>query len=431
MNGFNDWKNAHRITTHERSDSHLVAVKKGFENAKAHHVDSAIAKQLENEPQYWIEFPTRIVPVVTFLAKRGHPFRGHTELFGQKYNGNYLGLLELPSQFVPFLAEHIRRYGNKGRGQVLYLSSTICEEFVKLLSDRVKAKIIAEIKKAKYYSISIDSTPDIAHIDQLSIVMRYVRTDGQPVEHFLGFIDIDKHEGKYLFEILKSFLDECGIKLEDCRGQMYDNARNMSGTYSGVQAPFHQVNPLAEWISCTAHSLHLVGTAAAESSTDAVRFFGIGQRLYTFLSASPQRWSKLLENLPKQSPVVKSLSQTRWSARADTAKALASNYKVLQNSVDAIARNSTQPPLVMLEAKSLVSKRSSLNIVLMCIVWNNILDRVNKALQAPGIEIGSVVMHDRVLLEHIHSLRDSERFDRFENEAKSVAPGLDYDDENK
>ena len=42
-----------------------------------------------------------------------------------------------------------------------------------------------------------------------------------------------------------------------------------------------------------------------------------------------------------------------------------------------------------------------------------------------------MVMHYRVLLEHIHSLRDSKRFDRFENETKSVAPGLDYDDENK
>ena len=59
------------------------------------------------------------------------------------------------------------------------------------------------------------------------------------------------------------------------------------------------------------------------------------------------------------------------------------------------------------------------------------MNRVNKALQAPGIEIGSVVMHYRVLLKHIHSLPDSERFDRFENEAKSVAPGLDYEDENK
>ena len=70
----------------------------------------------------------------------------------------------------------------------------------------------------------------------------------------------------------------------------------------------------------------------------------------------------------------------------------------------------------------------------MWIVWNNILDilnQVNKALQAPGIEIVSVVMHYRVLLKLIHSLRDTERFDRFENEAKSAAPGLDYDDENK
>ena len=314
-------------------------------------------------------------------------------------------------------------------GQISYISSIICEEFIKLLSDRVKAKTTAEIKKAKYYSISID-TPDIAHIDQLSIVIRYVRIDGQPVERFLAFIDIEKHEGKYLFETLKSFIDECGIKLEDCRGQTCDNASNMSGTYSGVQARFHQVKTLAEWVPCAAHSLNLVWTAAAKSCIDAVRFFCIVQRLYTFLSAW---WSKLLENLPKQSPVGKSLSETRWSARADAVKALASNYKVIQNSVDAIARTSTQPPLVVLEAKSLVSKLSSLNTVLMCIVWNNILDtlnRVNKALQAPGIEIGSVVIHYRNLLEHIRSLRDSERFDRFENEAKSIAPGLGYDDKN-
>ena len=132
----------------------------------------------------------------------------------------------------------------------------------------------------------------------------------------------------------------------------------MRETYSGFQARFHQVNPLAEWTPCTAQILHLVGIAAAESSTDAVRFFAIVQRLYTFLSASPQSRSKLLENLLKQSPVVKSLSETRWFARADAVKALASNYKVLQNSVDAIARNSTQPPLVVLEAKSLVSKLS-------------------------------------------------------------------------
>ena len=105
------------------------------------------------------------------------------------------------------------------------------------------------------------------------------------------------------------------------------------------------VNPFAEWVPYAAHSLNIVGTAAAESCTDAVRFFDIVQRLYTFFLASPQRWSKRLANLPKQSPVVKSLSETRWSARTDVV--LASNYKVIQNSVDAIDRTSTQPPLVV------------------------------------------------------------------------------------
>ena len=35
------------------------------------------------------------------------------------------------------------------------------------------------------------------------------------------------------------------------------------------------------------------------------------------------------------------------------------------------------------------------------------------------------------MLEHIRSLRDTERLYRFENETKSVAPGLDYDDDKK
>ena len=34
--------------------------------------------------------------------------------------------------------------------------------------------IIEEVQQAKYLSISVDSTPDITHTDQLSITIRYV-----------------------------------------------------------------------------------------------------------------------------------------------------------------------------------------------------------------------------------------------------------------
>ena len=107
-----------------------------------------------------IEF--RVIATITFLAERGLPFRGKNNEFGSVHNGNYMGCLELVAKFYPFLSEHISKYGNQGKGNVSYLSSIICDEFLSLLNNLVLRKIIAEIIEAKYFSIIVDSTPDIS-----------------------------------------------------------------------------------------------------------------------------------------------------------------------------------------------------------------------------------------------------------------------------
>ena len=95
-------------------------------------------------------------------------------------------------------------------------------------------------------------------------------------------------------------LSSYGIDIRNCRSQSYDNASNMSGVYSGVQARMRKVNDLAVWVPCAAHSLNLVGASAAECCNHAVNFFGILQSLYCFFSASPQRWSVLTATFAKQ-----------------------------------------------------------------------------------------------------------------------------------
>ncbi|KAF2888204.1 hypothetical protein ILUMI_17969, partial [Ignelater luminosus] len=45
--------------------------------------------------------------------------------------------------------------------------------------NKVWQEIIAQIKKAKYYSMIFESTPNIAHKDQTSQVLRYVMIDNQ------------------------------------------------------------------------------------------------------------------------------------------------------------------------------------------------------------------------------------------------------------
>lgn len=42
------------------------------------------------------------------------------------------------------------------------------------MKNNVLNKIISRIKLSKYFSISLDSTPDEGHIDQLTLVFRYI-----------------------------------------------------------------------------------------------------------------------------------------------------------------------------------------------------------------------------------------------------------------
>ncbi len=116
----------------------------------------------------------RVVTVIKYLAVRGLPFFGQNETVSSLSNGNFLGCLELIGEFDPFQAKHLEKYGNPGSGHTSYLSSTILNEFISLMSNKVSSYILSEIKSAKFYSIIVDPTPDLSHTEQLTFVVRYV-----------------------------------------------------------------------------------------------------------------------------------------------------------------------------------------------------------------------------------------------------------------
>lgn len=228
------------------------------------------------------------------------------------------------------------------------MSSTICNEFIVILATTLNLKIVSEIKESIYFGISIDSTPDIAHIDQLTIIIRYTTIgQGKVEEKFLGFVPIEQHDGKYLFNVLNKMLNDNNIDISNFRSQSYDNASNMSGIYSGVQAYFREVNKLAEWVPCAAHSLNLVGSVTVECCSEAIKFFSVVQSIYTFLSALPQRSSIILKNMKESIFVVKSLSETRWSARSDATKALSLNYEEIRQALIDISLSDSLQMLLM------------------------------------------------------------------------------------
>ena len=135
--------------------------------------------------------------------------------------------------------------------------------------------IIEEVKQAGYFSLSVDSTPDLSHVDQLTVILRYVSPHtGVPVERFLTFLVMEEHTSLYMANLVVNYLvEESGLDFSKCRGQSYDNAANMSGKYNGMQAQILQQNKYAIFVPCAGHSLNLIGRAAADSCLEAVNFF--------------------------------------------------------------------------------------------------------------------------------------------------------------
>ncbi|XP_040285919.1 zinc finger MYM-type protein 1-like [Bufo bufo] len=337
-------------------------------------IDSQIILQLEVETLYWRKVFKRCLIVIQHLAERGLLLRGKDEIIGSPHNGNYLGILEEMSKFDAFLEEHIKHYANKIKGHTSYLSSTVCEELIQILGSKggskVLCKIMDELKKVKFYSISVDSTFDIPHSDQLTFIVRYVLLTGS-VERFLTFLPVFGHSGKKIAQLILDFLHKHRIDIKDYRGQSYDNAANMSGKYNGVQT-IRERCCYASFISCAEHSLNLVGKNSPECNQVVYTFFNNLEQLYVFFSSSSPRWRQLVKKQKALGlPVVKHLSGTRWSARYNAGSALYKGYESICGLLECMSSD-TDYSLCKNEACSLLDKFSELDSTILLVFWNTI-----------------------------------------------------------
>lgn len=121
--------------------------------------------------------------------------------------------------------------------------------------------------------------------------------------------------------------------------------------------------------------------------------------------------------------VIKSLSDTRWSARADATNALRCSYVDIKEALRDLSDSGIENATTQNEASSLVKKMDQLETAIMTVVWDCILTRfnaVNKSLQKQEIELCTAVELFDSLLEFINGIRHN--FNNYEEVAKTLVP---------
>lgn len=368
---------------------------------------------------------------ILFLGERGLALRGDSHLLGEPNNGNFLGILELISHYDAVLRDHLERVKTSqqshNRLQVHYLSPDIQNEFVQLCARHVETEILKERENAKYYAILVDATPDSAHIEQTTFILRYLRCDPEKTtytieERFLAFVDCNKKKGEDIANLIRETLKKYQIPLADCRGQGYDNGSNMKGEYKGAQSFILRENPYAVYSPCAAHSLNLCGVASVKYCPNALTFFGVIQKCYNIFSSSPQRWAILKNRIAGSS--FHKLSDTRWSARIDAVRPFANHLSGLQEALEDLqGLNLTAETRG--DINGILKYMCKFECILMASSWIKILSAINErnlVLQATNSTIDVEVENLNGLLSDLQLMRNG--WDDIWSESKLVAEKL-------
>jgi len=275
QNGINDLAHLNnKISTHIKSSLHLNAHlnlkllgKQDIRQQLSNAFRLSIQKHNETvtNNRYIL---SKIIECIKFCGAFELALRGHNEKSDSENPGIFRGLINFSSELDNTLKLHLEQSTVfKGLSKIIQNEMLECMLFV------IRQNIKNEIKNADFFSVISDETTDVSAQFQMSIIFRYILSNGTPVERFWGFFNPSGHDAKSLSECIKYNLKEVTENHDKLISQSYDGAAVMSGRLSGVQKLIKDEYKIAHFVHCYAHQLNLILSQATMHNRDVRIFF--------------------------------------------------------------------------------------------------------------------------------------------------------------
>ena len=329
---FKSWgKIQQKASAHGTKQYHLSSMTRMTEFiSRYENPDKSISVIMDSELQRVMETNQKVLEsllkVVLLCGKQGLALRGHrddqiswTEDNNAHSNeGNFVELVRFRAETDPVLAQHLAKSPQNAR----YTSKTIQNELVEVIGEYIRNKIIAEVKRTKFYSVIADEVTDTANKEELSISLRFV-LDGTIKEVFVDFMEVERITGQVLAQTILQWISTHDLSPKDIRGQCYDGASNMSGAVSGCKSIVQQEAPLALYFHCAAHRLNLAVVSACkiQSFKNAESYVGEIARFFNYSAKRQRALDRAIESVcttGAKATKLKDACRTRWVYRIDS-----------------------------------------------------------------------------------------------------------------
>jgi hypothetical protein len=175
----------------------------------------------------------KIITTLHYLARQGQSFRGHED-----NEGNFKQLLRLGSSDSPELSSWL---SHEQRNK--WTSADVQNELLQIMSHSVVRNIVQEIAKSRFFASTADESTEIAGKQQLTIILRHVDDSFEIHEDFIGLHEVEKADSEHLSSIILDCLLRLNLSIHSARGQIYDGASVMSGSWNGVAAKITLLEP--------------------------------------------------------------------------------------------------------------------------------------------------------------------------------------------
>ena len=115
---------------------------------------------------------------------------------------------------------------------------------------------IASELSGKWYTIMVETT-DLSNTEQMVLCIRHIDDNLEVHEELIGLYSLESTSADMVVSTVKDILLRMNLTINNCHGQCYDGASNMSGARLGVATRITDLEPKALYTHCYGHALNL------------------------------------------------------------------------------------------------------------------------------------------------------------------------------